>query len=173
MADLILQQNNIDKPITKVLAQKTLHLTLKKKWFDLISKADKREEYRDIKESFIRKLIDSFNGHIIKYLFRTDSLKTDCIKKLHGKHESEIIWKQYDSITFSNGYKKNRKQFCIEFSGVEIGEGKLEWGAEKGKQYFKLALGEIMWSNFEIESSRKPVCFYKDKPLDSIKESFL
>lgn len=28
---------------------KTLHLTLKKKWFDMIASGEKREEYRDMK----------------------------------------------------------------------------------------------------------------------------
>ena len=35
---------------------KILHLTLKKKWFDLIAGGDKKEEYRDIKQYWDRRL---------------------------------------------------------------------------------------------------------------------
>ena len=39
------------EPIMKIL-----HLTLKQKWFDLIASGDKKEEYRDIKPYWDRRL---------------------------------------------------------------------------------------------------------------------
>lgn len=36
---------------------KTLHLTLKKKWFDMIASGEKTEEYREIKEYWNRRLL--------------------------------------------------------------------------------------------------------------------
>jgi len=53
-------------------------------------------------------------------------------------------FKKYDSITFSLGYKKNRPQIEVEFNGIEIREGRKEWGAEPGKRYFVLKIGEII-----------------------------
>lgn len=35
---------------------KTLHLLLKKKWFDMIASGEKKEEYRDIKEYWTKRL---------------------------------------------------------------------------------------------------------------------
>lgn len=35
---------------------KILHLTLKKKWFDMILSGEKKEEYRDTKEFWLRRL---------------------------------------------------------------------------------------------------------------------
>jgi len=37
---------------------KVLHLTLKKKWFDMIASGEKREEYREIKPYWNRRLIN-------------------------------------------------------------------------------------------------------------------
>ena len=83
---------------------KILHLTLKKKWFDLIQSGEKTEEYREKR----------FEGVI------------------SGK------------INFKNGYSKNAACFIVELKRIEIREGKEEWGAEKGKKYFVLKLGEIL-----------------------------
>lgn len=44
----------------------TLHLTLKKKWFDLIKSGIKREEYREIKPYWSRRL----NKHYDRIRFR-------------------------------------------------------------------------------------------------------
>ena len=36
---------------------KTLHLTLKKKWFDMIASGKKKEEYREIKPYWFERLV--------------------------------------------------------------------------------------------------------------------
>ena len=36
---------------------KTLHLTLKKKWFDMIASGVKKEEYRELKPYWIKRLV--------------------------------------------------------------------------------------------------------------------
>lgn len=102
---------------------KTLHLNLKKKWFDMIFARIKKEEYRD--------LTSYWETRLANFIF--DQL---------------VEWKDFDSITFSNGYAKNRRQFEIELCGIDIREGNPEWGAEKGKEYFVLELGNIIRSNF-------------------------
>jgi len=35
---------------------RVLHLTLKKKWFDLIASGEKKEEYREVKQYWIKRL---------------------------------------------------------------------------------------------------------------------
>lgn len=89
---------------------KYLHLTLKKNWFDLILSGEKKEEYRDIKPYW----------------------------------EKRLIGKKYDRIIFRNGYATNAPQFTIKLKSITQGTGKSEWGAEEGKQYFILSLGEII-----------------------------
>jgi len=44
---------------------KILHLTLKKKWFDMIASGEKREEYREIKPYWIKRLNKSYD--VIKF----------------------------------------------------------------------------------------------------------
>ena len=97
----------------------TLHLNLKKKWFDMILSGEKTEEYRDITEYW---------------------------KKRLTKHWEHPIYerKSYDTITFSNGYSKNRRQFVIKYHQLRVGKGKHEWGADYGIDYFKLYLGKII-----------------------------
>ena len=64
---------------------KTLHLTLKRKWFDMILTGIKKQEYRELKKYWIKRLID----------FKT-------MEAIH-----------YDTITFSNGYSKNARKMIV------------------------------------------------------------
>ena len=99
--------------------KKTLHLNLKRKWFDMIKSGDKKEEYRKLSEYWNIRLGMS---DLIEY----------------PEHY------EFDSVTFSNGYAKDRDQFEIELKGIEIKEGNPSWGAIPGKKYFVLELGKIL-----------------------------
>lgn len=102
---------------------KVLHLTLKKKWFDMIASGEKTEEYRDISEFWIKRLTNHFKAFP------------------HGIHH--VDWKDYDEVLFANGGHFGnvpKQQFVID--DLEIREGKPEWGAEPGKKYFVIKLGE-------------------------------
>jgi len=101
---------------------KTLHLNLKAKWFGMIFRGEKPEEYRDIKPYWKKRLSHLFPQEI----------------------RGETLYPIVDSITFSNGYAEDRPQFVIELKGIEIREGNPEWGAQEGKKYFVLKLGEIL-----------------------------
>ena len=85
-----------------------LHLTLKKKWFDMIQSGSKKEEYREIKDYWANRLL-----------------------------------KEYDVISFRNGYSKNAPQFLIEFLYIGQGFGIERWGAPNEKVYI-LTLGNII-----------------------------
>lgn len=99
----------------------TLHLNLHRKWFDMILYGEKKQEYREITEFWRKRLVD--------YYIQGDLNKP--------------VFKRFDTITFSNGYAKNRDQFKIELKGIEVGFGIEEHGAENGKEYFVLNLGDI------------------------------
>ena len=92
--------------------KKTLHLNLRRKWFDMILSGEKKEEYRDM----------------------TNYWKT---------RMNTVMGNGVETITFSNGYKKDRPQFVIELLYISIRTGLIDWGAEKGKLYFVLHLGDV------------------------------
>ncbi|MDR9502575.1 MAG: hypothetical protein RI601_12335 [Desulfurivibrionaceae bacterium] len=102
---------------------KTLHLNLKRKWFDMILAGEKKEEYRDL----------------------TSYWESRFIRPIPGEPE-EFNFSFFDTVTFSNGYAKDRPQFTIELKLILIGHGRSEWGAEEDKEYFVLRLGRILSS---------------------------
>ncbi len=99
---------------------KTLHLNLKRKWYDMILSGEKVEEYRELSKYW-------FSRFVIAKLYIPDLIRQD-----------------YDTITFSNGYAKDRDQFVIELIKIGISDGRPEWGAELDKKYFVLFLGKFL-----------------------------
>jgi hypothetical protein len=130
-----------------------LHLTLKKKWFDMVLSGEKTEEYREIKPYWI----DRF----LRPLFSIGSMEAD----QHDKEEfyydvvnyEKTAWdshyemlkffqhevRDYDLVKFVNGYGADRPAITLELKKIIFGDGKPEWGAEKDKRYFCLLLGDI------------------------------
>lgn len=104
---------------------KVLELTLNKKWFDLIAKGIKTEEYREVKRYWIARLTSN-----IEYL-------TD----LEGVKNIGASFKHFDLIRFSNGYSKSSRRITMEFQNISIGRGRPEWGAVEGQEYFVIKIG--------------------------------
>jgi hypothetical protein len=98
---------------------KALHLTLKKKWFDMIASGEKKEEYREIKVYWIRRLKDM-----------------TLAEPFHA-------FKNFERIIFKNGYSKNAPTIEVEFKGIRIGKGNPEWGANENV-CFCIKLGKIL-----------------------------
>lgn len=94
----------------------TLKLTINKKWFNLIEKGIKTEEYREIKDYWIKRIKEMS-------LTRFEAFKN------------------FDFVEFTNGYSKTSPQITMECKGIEVGTGKIEWGAIANKQYFVVKLG--------------------------------
>ncbi len=123
---------------------KTLHLNLKKIWFDMILSSEKKEEYREITTYWINRLFNwrnesnwDINDFLREFEYHQNEL---CFIEKHSK--------QFETITFSNGMTPPVPRFVIELKDFEIREGKQEWGAEPGIKYFVLELGKILSSNF-------------------------
>ncbi len=118
---------------------KTLHLTLQKKWFDMILSGTKTEEYRDIKDywcnRFCKKDWISFEIEIFEHALDYEKL-------------------QFKTITFTNGYGNDKPQFVIEFKGLKIEKGKSEWGAPPWKT-FVLKLGTVFETRNCVNNSDK------------------
>ena len=89
----------------------------------MILSGEKKEEYREFKDFWVNRLCDQ--------------------SKIY-KINSYSHFKEFDTITFSNGYSKDRDQFVIELKGIEIKKGNANWGAVEGEKYFVLSLGKIL-----------------------------
>lgn len=104
---------------------KILHLTLKKKWFDMILSGEKKEEYREPKQYWITRL------YVDGLLFFPP--------------------KQFDIIRFKNGYQNDAPEMDVEFISTEHKSKwckyNKDWGAEEGKDYIVINLGKVISSN--------------------------
>lgn len=101
---------------------KILRLTLNKKWFDMILSGEKKEEYREVKWYWIKRLTN---------------------QDADGNVKGKSFYKKFDFIEFVNGYNSNSQRMVVEFKGIEIGKGKPELGSENGIDYFVISLGKI------------------------------
>lgn len=111
---------------------KTLHLTLKTGWFDMIAAGDKKEEYREIKPYWETRLLHSPYVDI-----NIPGLQADQIKK-------------YEAIEFRNGYSKNARKMTVEWLGLSVGQPAFRWfGREEKGIIFIIHLGQILSKNFD------------------------
>ncbi len=99
--------------------EKILHLTLTRKWFDMILSGEKKEEYRDQKRYWATRLIES--GKCPYYTF-----------------------KDFDCILFRNGYAKDAPEMYVEFKGTTMDRGRKDWGAVEGEHYYVIKLGKVI-----------------------------
>ena len=96
----------------------------------MIASGEKKEEYRKITQYWQKRLLRC--GFVCN---------GNCV--LAGCRYLEYA--NYDAVTFTLGYPRaddtsRRMTFAVE--DICFGEGKKEWGAEAGKVYFVIKLGE-------------------------------
>lgn len=99
---------------------RVLHLPLKKVWFDMIKSGVKKEEYREIKDFYIKR-------------FCSGCYRVSCV----DCYDCKI--KKYDKVVFTLGYPNgDDSERRLEFNNpsIRVGEGKPEWGAEPGEIYY-------------------------------------
>jgi hypothetical protein len=114
----------MEKEIKK--AERILHLTLKKKWYDMIASGEKKEEYRDVKEYWEVRLKD-WDG----------------------------CYKVYDYVLFKNGYSKDAPSMKVEFKGIYYNnnpnpkwiDGDLKDKNGLDKHFYIIKLGKVIWDN--------------------------
>lgn len=98
-----------------------LTLPTKKKWFDMILSGEKTEEYREQTEYYRKRLENLF-------------------KRRNGEHKADTGKRK---IAFRNGYNATSPTF-VAVCTWDIGTGKEEWGAEKGKEYNRIHIKAIV-----------------------------
>ena len=109
-----------------------LHLTLKKGWFDMIASGEKKEEYREIKPYWIKRLLNYGYEDQFEAPYLTDQM----IKK-------------FDVIEFRNGYSKNARTMRVEWMGLQIGQPSYKWfGRHEEGIIFIIQLGQILSKNY-------------------------
>lgn len=109
------------------MIMRVLHLTIKKRFFYMIKSGFKPEEYREDKDYWIKRLFVNHREYF----------------ELKKNKEGSSM---FTHVQFYNGWAASTKypNFLIELKGYRYGTGKLEWGAEPGKEYFVIKLGEII-----------------------------
>lgn len=91
-----------------------LTLPIKKKWFDMIKSGEKKEEYREIKSYWTKRL-----GFI--------------------SDDEKMVYQVNKYILLRNGYSKNSPTLK-SYVQINKGYGKPEWGAEPNKGYYVLKI---------------------------------
>ncbi|MCP5019741.1 MAG: ASCH domain-containing protein [Ketobacter sp.] len=97
---------------------KILHLTLKRKWFDLIASGEKRYEYREDKQYWRTRLLCECGN-----------------------------FRKFDIIRFRNGYSKDARQIDVEFIGGAFTNSNT-WNPQHGEEFtgkiIVLELGQVL-----------------------------
>lgn len=120
---------------------KTLHLPLKKKWYELIERGIKTEEYREIKPYWVKRLCpcthECANGHW--------SQPERCIRTCKALYRHMNFFYEgrrigpYTHVKFSYGYTKRTMVF--EIKEIVVGKGFKEYGAPD-EEVFIIKLGQ-------------------------------
>ena len=104
-----------------------LHLTITKKWYDLILSGEKKEEYRERKPYWGKR----FSSHW-------------CITV---KNRCEPPFKKFDYVEFKNGYARNAPTMLVECKGIKIGRPRYEWSDGSAVDCFIISLGNVVASS--------------------------
>lgn len=108
---------------------KVLRLTLNKKWFDMILSGEKKEEYREVKDYWMSRIV-GVKGCGTNYNFTIlQNLKNKC--------------KDFDFVIFKNGYSSDARSILVECKGIKVDNGKKKWGAPDYR-VFVIKLGDII-----------------------------
>lgn len=101
-----------------------LILPIKEKWFNMIASGEKEEEYREIKPYW--------TSRFIKALGFPKSETENVHKLLARRGKTKDI-----EVMFRNGYSQDSPTLLARVR-LSIGYGNPEWGAEPGKNYYRL-----------------------------------
>lgn len=115
---------------------KTLTLSLKKRWFDMIASGEKTEEYRELTPYWQKRLL--------RCRFTCDE---DCAIKRATIRPAcrHLKYTDFDTVVFTLGYPRKddiSRRMEFKVSSISIDKGKPEWGAERYMAYFVIKLGE-------------------------------
>lgn len=103
--------------------ERILNLPLKKVWFDMIKSGEKKEEYREVTDYWMKRLIAEINDQ-----------------------EQMVYFWVYDTLRFTLGYPKADEKDKIMYfkcDGIDIAESEHpEWGGDTEFPQFIIKIGE-------------------------------
>ena len=106
-----------------------LDLSLKWGWYDMIERGEKTEEYREIKDYYLKRLVcrsEDMPPLEVKYMKKSDML---------------LFMRAYNAVRFHRG-QGGKQTMLFEYKGFEIGIGNPLYGAPKDKEVFIIKLGK-------------------------------
>lgn len=119
--------------------KKNLQMSLKTKWFEMTKSGEKPEDYREITPYWCKRLMLHFNKEEPTVFWKTYLMMWGNVDNMN------FSFKEFDINTMTLGYPSKSdlsKIKVFEHAGIEIREGREEWGAEKGKIYFVIKHGK-------------------------------
>ena len=125
---------------------KALHLTLKKKWFDMIASGEKKEEYREIKPYWASRLTwHEFHCCISCVESLKDVIQSDSEQRF----TTGVFTTKYDTVTFKHGYAKDAPTITLKCNGITYGPAKPEWSDNWQGDVFIIKLGDILNNHYK------------------------
>lgn len=113
--------------------KRVLHLPLRKEWYEMIERGEKREEYRTISPYWMERLLKCS-----RFPPTADGRCLD--EQCQGcSPANRSRFKEFDTVCFSYGYTLRRMAF--ECKEITVGQGRSEWGAPE-HETFIIRLGE-------------------------------
>lgn len=107
-----------------------LHLTLKRRWFDMIESGEKRIEYREIKPYWINRLLTPAH-----WSTRVNDFQP-------GRYTPKYPWTH---VVMMNGYSSKSRMHIREFGGLLITNPEPGWSDYPADQLvFGIVLGEAI-----------------------------
>ena len=114
---------------------KILDLPLKKEWYEMIESGIKKEEYREIKPYWLKRLF-----RVIQYINKNanyENVDSDCAEFYANNLDfleadfnlGGFQIKDFTHVRFRYGYTK--RTMTYEIDKISIGVGNPEWGAPK------------------------------------------
>lgn len=124
---------------------KILDLSLTYKWFDMIACGYKKQEYREIKPFYLRRLCYyCFKENLCQNNIMCECLTAKlCSDNVLFSNCWNVCFKDYDIVRFHRGQGGKLTMLC-ECKQIRIGFGKIEWGAPEDKEVFIIELGKIL-----------------------------
>lgn len=117
----------------------TLHLTLKKKWFDMTRESIKLEEYREITPYWavrlLYRIVPTWGGYMSAFKDIIIDGDYDC-KGWKSFTGGAPVFREFTYAQIRHGYASDAPTILRAIESISIGEGRPEWGAEPGKKYF-------------------------------------
>lgn len=114
--------------------KKVLRLNVTFHWFDMIVYKGKREEYREIKPYWEKRLVDY---EAIKRDYKMLVTKAFLFRQFPPVDACREYPRGYTHVEFVRGYTKTTAEYRIV--DIHFGEGRPEWGGVPGKQVFVIA----------------------------------